>query len=451
MYGIEYRPVDFGTVLGLDDAKEILQAYLREDIYDPAYLFAGSHATGKTTLGRIFAASILCENRGEDMSPCNQCPSCRQFLQGNHPGYIEYDSALSSNKENVQRIVDSLQYEIVTRYKIILFDEAHNLSKEAKEVFLKQLEKESNIILIFCTTEYEKMPETLRSRCIQFQLHEPTEQNVCRKLEAICRHKGFDYESDALMTIVKATGRHYRDAENRLRQVSMLGPIDQENVKKATSVYMEEVVALLLNLSYDLSKAIQLADFLTSKMNIRMIYDWILRILNDTIKRISGVSFSGRYDELLKMMQKQYSSAAYEILDYVLSRSRLNDITLFQSDLLIIHYKFLRDAFAPKDLKDLSKKENPEESTSDNSENENEQGAKSIKDIHALPRGHREDAVREYRMARKKEGTDDSLKERVGEAWGPEEKRETSPLIHRTEISRKEFRKVLEGTLDGET
>ncbi|MBD3261284.1 MAG: AAA family ATPase [Candidatus Altiarchaeales archaeon] len=451
MYGIEYRPVDFGTVLGLDDAKEILQAYLRQDQYDPAYLFAGSHATGKTTLGRIFASSILCENRKEDMSPCNECSSCKQFLQGNHPGYIEYDSALSSNKENVQRIVDSLQYEIVTRYKIILFDEAHNLSKEAKEVFLKQLEKESNIILIFCTTEYDKMPETLRSRCIQFQLHEPTEQNVCHKLEAICKHKGFEYESEALTTIVRATGRHYRDAENRLRQISFLGPINQENVKKATSVYVEEVIALLLNLSYDLSKALQLADFLVSKMNIKMIYNWILCILNDTIKRSSGVSFSGRYDELLKMMQKQYSSAAYEILDYVLSRSRLNDITLFQSDLLIIHYKFLCDALAPKELKDLSKKENLDESKSDDSKNESDQGGKSIKDIHALPRGHREDAVREYRLSRRKEGTDDTLNERVGEAWGPEEKGEKAPLIHRTEISRKEFRKVLEGTLDDKT
>jgi hypothetical protein len=188
-------------------------------------------------------------------------------------------------------------------------------------------------------------------------------------------------------------------------------------------------------------------------MNIKMIYDWILRILNDTIKRISGVSFTGKYDDLLKMMQKQYSTAAYEILDYVLSRSRLNDITLFQSDLLIIHYKFLRDAFAPKDLKDLKKRETPEESdTSDDSEKEKDQGAKTLKDIHKLPRGHREDVVRNYRMAKRKDGGDDnSMNERVGEAWGPEEKGETTPLIHRTEISRKEFRKVLEDTLDGET
>lgn len=80
MFGTKYRPLDFDSVFGLDDIKDILKAIIKSDQYDPAYLFEGDYSSGKTTLGRLFSRSILCHNRKEDMSPCNECSSCLDFL-----------------------------------------------------------------------------------------------------------------------------------------------------------------------------------------------------------------------------------------------------------------------------------------------------------------------------------------------------------------------------------
>ena len=80
MFGEEFRPLEFSSVFGLETTKELLQKTLKKKVYDPAYLFVGGHTTGKTSLGRIFARAILCENPKDDMSPCNECPSCKDFL-----------------------------------------------------------------------------------------------------------------------------------------------------------------------------------------------------------------------------------------------------------------------------------------------------------------------------------------------------------------------------------
>lgn len=449
MFGVEFRPLTFGDVLGLEDTKEILKKILQTNNYDPGYIFGGSHATGKTTLGRIFARAALCKNRREDMSPCNECKSCRDFLEERNPGYLEIDAANQGTKENIQAIKDSLRYETLSNMKIILFDEAHDISEAGKDALLLQLERpDPNIILIFCTTDPDKMHNTLRSRCMEFAIQDPSEKLVKMKLEAICKSKTLVYDGEALEDIVRSVGRHYRDAENKLRQVSLLGDITRDNVKKAVSLYVDEATGLLLTIPDDLGRALTFSDYLVSKMNVHRIYSLIVRILVDSVKQLNGVPFAeGRYSELLHAISRKYGAMVYEVIDYLVSRNRLNDQQMFQSDLLILHYRFRRGSFIPKEQPSgVTVSDQPK--VAQKKDEQPVVRAPSISELSKLPDGKREDVVREYKENRRKQRVDERVPEMVSKAWGPEKKENTQELIHRRPVSKAELERVLKGTHD---
>lgn len=448
MFGIEFRPLTFGDVLGLDDAKDILRKILTTGDYDSGYIFGGSHATGKTTLGRIFARAILCENRAEDMSPCNECKSCKDFLAERNPAYMEIDAANQGTKENIQIIKDSLRYETMSSRKIILFDEAHDISEAGKDALLLQLERyDQNVILIFCTTDPDKMHQTLRSRCMEFATQDPSEALVKEKLSRICTAKSITHESEALDDIVRSVGRHYRDAENKLRQVSLLGDVTRDNVKRAVSSYVDETTGLLLTLPDDLGKALTFADYLLSKMNVHRIYGLIVRIMVDSVKQANGVAFAeGRYSDLLRAVTKKYGTMAFEVLDYIIAKNRLNDQQMFQSDLLILHYRFRRGSFVPKE-QTAAPMVSPDRPQAQQKKTSG-QKAPSISELSKLPDGKKEDVIREYKEGRRKLKVDERVPENVSKVWGPEKKEKTQELIHRRPVSRDELERVLKGLND---
>lgn len=450
MFGVEFRPLTFDEVLGLEDVKEILRNVLRRQDYDQGYIFGGSHATGKTTLGRIFARAVLCENRGADMSPCNKCRSCREFLEDRSSAYLEIDAASQGTKEKIQDIKDSLRYETLSSRKIILFDEAHDISDAGKDALLTHLERrDPNVIVIFCTTEPEKMHKTLRSRCMEFSIQEPSDENVRSKLRMICGAKDLSHEDGALDDIVRAVGRHYRDAENRLRQVSMLGDVTRENVKKAVAMYTDETAGMLLTIPDDLTKALTFADYLVSKMSVHRIYALAVRILVDTVKLANGLPFpAGRYRELLAAVNRKYGAMAFEVLDYIVSKNRLNDLPMFQSDLLIVHYRFRRGSFVPQEAP--ARADRPPDKARREEEGAGESRAPSISELAQLPSGKREDVVRKYKEGRRKQRVEERVPERVSKVWGPEQKENVEGLPHRRPVSRMDVERVLKGSIDGE-
>jgi DNA polymerase-3 subunit gamma/tau len=416
MFGTEYRPLNFDDVLGLDNIKDILRAILKSKDYDPAYLFVGEYSSGKTTLGRMLARSILCSNRKEDMSPCNECPSCKDFLEERSLAYIEVDAANNSTKEKIQEILEALIYETVAEKRIILLDECHEISKAGKDALLIQLEKKNkNVVFIFCTTAVDKMPPELRSRCVEFQLPLPTEANIQKKLEHICKVNNFNYTPDALSTIIQATGRHYRDAEIRLGTISKLGDINEENVGKVVTLYNKELAYLLSTLTYDLTKAFKAVEWLTGRVNIKNIYESILRMLNDSIKYTQGFTFeSTSYNEILKILSKQYGTSAFEVVDYLLTKNRLNDLTMFQSDLLIIHYKFLQGHFEPKEP--TPRKPAPESTT----KVEKSPQVFDFDFINKQPPWEKEELIRQVKHKKLQEHEESKVPENVSKEWGPQ-------------------------------
>jgi len=445
MFSTKYRPLDFKSVIGLEVQKEILQNILRRQEYDPAYLFSGDWSTGKTTLARIFARSIFCENRKEDMSPCNECFSCREFLSERHPGYIEIDAANNGTKDKIKEIRDSLSYDSVSRRLVILYDEAHNISKEGKDAWLKELEKEyKNVHLIFCTTEIDKMPDSLKSRCMHFTINHPTEAHIKDKLRYISLQNNLTVEDDALSTIVQGVGCHYRDAENKLRQISFIGDITIENAKKVVNIYNEEVSKMLIALSFNINEAMVIADFLVQRMTIKEIYNNIIKILIDSLRLINGISNDSQtYNAILSSVAKQYGESLYEVIDFILSKNRLNDLSLFQSDLLLIHYKYLRSHFDPKNTTAI-----PEQPTTSSTEPIERKKVNKMDELKTVSSPwERAELIRNMKKE-KKEAGDTRVPEVVSSEWGSPVDSFGVGSILKKEITPEQFGKKVRRLLD---
>lgn len=450
MSGTKYRPLDFSNVLGLDSIKLILQRIIHRQEFDPAYLFSGDFSTGKTTLGRIFVRSVFCMNRKEDMSPCNQCSSCKDFLLERHPGYIEIDAANNGSKDKIKEIREKLSYESVTNRIFILFDECHNISKEGNDALLKEIEKDrDNVHFIFCTTELDKMPPPLRSRCIQFNINQPTEDNIQKKLAYICEKEKLEYEPEALKLITQSTGRHYRDAENKLRQVSFLGSISIENTKKVACIYEEEIARMLVFLSDDVGVALEVCDFVSERMNIKNIYETIVRLLIDSIKLLQGdMDVSNSAMSYMNDIVRQYGDSLYEVLDFILTKKRFNDLTFLQSDLLLMHYKFIRCQFDPKSSPEI-KSTNVANNQSNKNKIESRNKMEDLK--RAGSSWERAELMRKIRNEKKKKSKkDDRVEEAVSKKWGPEVDKFGTDSVFKKEVSPSEFMKTIGGALDDE-
>ena len=447
MFGTEFRPLTFDSVYGLPVLKKVLIGNLRTNTIDTGYLFVGPYSSGKTTISRLFARSILCENRAADMSPCNECPSCKAFLEGRHAGYLEIDAANNGTKDKIQEIKELLKYESITSKKIILFDEAQNITKEGKDALLLQLEMDDpNIVLIFCTTEVDKMPSTIKSRCSDFRLPEPSEKDIIQKLEDICKLKSLKYTRDALHMIVLSVGKHYRDAENKLRQVSMLGDISIENVKAVVSLYDSEIAEMLLSLPNNLSSAIRLSESLMESMDIRQIYNSVLRLLNDAIKNINGVTFdSSDYTKIVGSLRNNFGNVLFEILDYIINKDRLNDVTMFQSDILILHYKFVKGGFKFKAFDTPAEQDDRDKKRSDSQS----EGREILQDKSLEP-WEKDDKLRVLRMKKLQSDKNEKVPEKVSKKWGPETKNKVPEQPEKSKLTKEQFTEIVGGEIESD-
>lgn len=235
----KYRPKVFDEVLGQDATVSILREFVRSGAgLRQSYMFAGPFGSGKTTLGRILARSLLCD-QPVDGQACGECSSCVEILEtGGSADFIEVDAATNSGKDNIRKIVESLQYTSFSgKRRIYLFDEAHQLSRDALDALLKPMEdseagsEDKRLVCIFATTEPEKMRTTVVSRCAPpFIIRHASVGQIADRLEFVCQQEGFEYEKSALSLIAEHCECHIRDALKTVEGVSMLGAISEENV-----------------------------------------------------------------------------------------------------------------------------------------------------------------------------------------------------------------------------
>ena len=238
----KYRPRSFDDVLGQEAIIAILRRFIVTGrALHQSYLFAGPFGSGKTTLGRITARVLMCSSPTPTGDPCDTCDSCKSILEtGASYDFVEVDAATNSGKADVQKIVEDIQYSTFSgRRRIYLFDEAHQLSKDALDALLKPLEEtivgtqEKRLICIFCTTEPEKMKATIFSRCAPTFVIQPVPPPIiAKRLAYVCEQEGYEYDLEMLQIIAEITECHIRDALKAIEGVSMLGPINRENVSK---------------------------------------------------------------------------------------------------------------------------------------------------------------------------------------------------------------------------
>ena len=221
-FDTKYRPRTFNDVLGQEATITILRRYIASGRgLHQSYLFAGAWGSGKTTLGRIMARSLMCQSPTVEGDPCDACPSCTSILEtGASMDFVEVDAATNSGKADVQKITEEIQYSTYAgRRRIYLFDEAHQLSKDALDALLKPLEEvipgtqEKRLVCIFCTTEPEKMKATIFSRCAPtFVIQPVAPPQIAKRLAWVCEQEGFEYDLDMLQIIAELTECHIRDA-----------------------------------------------------------------------------------------------------------------------------------------------------------------------------------------------------------------------------------------------
>jgi len=266
---IAYRPRNYADVLGQEATIAILREYVRSGRgFQQSYLFCGGHGSGKTTLGRILARALLCETP-KDGEPCDECASCRSLLDhGVSPDFVEVDAATNSGKADITKITDEVAYSTFSgKRRIYLFDESHQLSRDALDALLKYLEdtfpgsQDKKLTCIFCTTEPEKMRATILSRCAPaFVVQAQKPEHIAQRLAHICAKEGMDADPEMLTLIAEITECHIRDAMKAIEGVSMLGPINRANVTAYLHLDLNQAyIDLLVAIGTDLPAALAAA------------------------------------------------------------------------------------------------------------------------------------------------------------------------------------------------
>ena len=220
----KWRPLTFDTVVGQEHVTRTLKNEIRMDRIAHAYLFCGSRGTGKTSTARILSRAVNCEHPIEG-NPCNECPTCKGILDGSILDVLEIDAASNNGVDNIRSIREEAQYSAATApYRIYIIDEVHMLSSGAFNALLKLLEEPpEHVIFILATTEAQKVPATILSRCQRFDFHRIGAGAIRERLIEICEKSGISYEEDALSLIAKEADGAMRDALSIMDQCLSVG------------------------------------------------------------------------------------------------------------------------------------------------------------------------------------------------------------------------------------
>jgi len=225
------RPQDFSSVVGQSSVVTALRNALSDGRVAQAYLFAGIRGVGKTSVARVFAKALNCEN-GPGSDPCNDCTTCSEITKGSDLDVIEVDAATYSKVEQVRELTESLQYGPARdRYKVVVIDEIHRLSRQAFDALLKIVEEPPDrVVFIFATTEIDAVPATILSRCQEFRFRRVAFGELAAHLRRLCESESIEASDTSLRLIARAAEGSVRDAVALLDQLATFGAgkIDDE-------------------------------------------------------------------------------------------------------------------------------------------------------------------------------------------------------------------------------
>jgi len=265
----KWRPKNFHEMVGQTHVLRALINALDENRLHHAYLFTGTRGVGKTTVARIFAKSLNCDE-GIGSNPCGVCPACQEINDGRFVDLIEVDAASRTKVEDTREILENVQYAPTRgRYKVYLIDEVHMLSKSSFNALLKTLEEPpEHVKFLLATTDPQKLPMTVLSRCLQFNLKNMSAEMVVGHLENVLTAEKIEYQSPALWQLAKAANGSMRDAMSLTDQSiafgqgkvltqdvnDMLGNVDSSQVQHIVRLLLQVDAKGLLNLIQQISE-----------------------------------------------------------------------------------------------------------------------------------------------------------------------------------------------------
>ncbi len=355
------RPQDFDSLVGQEFVVSTLENAIKENRIAHAYLFSGPRGVGKTSSARLLAKALNCE-KGLSAHPCGVCESCREITAGNSVDVIEIDGASYNGVDAVRAIKEEVTFPPqASRYKIYIIDEVHMLSISAFNALLKTIEEPPEyVIFIFATTELQKVPQTIRSRCQQFHFQLISQENIVRCLKSAAEDLGIQADEDALYWISKEGAGSMRDSYTLFDQVAAFseGHITLGKIREKLGIASGEAIASILRFSYqgDTKSAIEALDELFSSgasegQLLKDFTDYVRCLLfyKAGIRRAELLSFPRQDmpEDIIEMYSKEMLETVLKALMDLYRDIRYSISPRFELELLISRLSSIRFLSSP--------------------------------------------------------------------------------------------------------
>ncbi len=355
----KWRPQDFASLIGQQAVVTALTNALAEGRVAQAYLFSGIRGVGKTTAARVFAKALNCE-RGTADGPCNACVPCREITAGSDLDVLEIDAATYSKVEQVRELAESLKYGPARdRYKVVVLDEVHRLSRQAFDALLKIIEEPPpRLVFIFATTEIDAVPATILSRCQEFHFRRVASPELAQHLRAICSAEGISASDTALALLARAGEGSVRDAVALLDQLATFGrgTVDEEEAARLLggldlALFENLLAAILEGRAADVSALAREVE--ENGWDPRQVYAHFLAYCRDALHLALGdasAAAAALPKDERTALSRLASGAGYENLLRLLHQLLSSELAVRRSDAgaLALELAWLRAAELPK-------------------------------------------------------------------------------------------------------
>ena len=318
----KYRPMDFNEVIGQDHIVKALINSINQEKIHQAFIFSGTRGVGKTTIARILAKCLNCESSSKPTpDPCNKCSNTKEISTGRSVDFLEIDAASNTQVEKIRDLIETVEYKPAKgRFKIYLIDEVHMLSPASFNALLKTLEEPPpHVIFIFATTNPEKIPKTVQSRCLQLNLKTVDEEILSIHLKKILKKEKINYDTDSISLIANTANGSVRDSLTLLDQAIAYGngELLKEDVKALLGTIDNSLLIELIDSVVD-GNGKKTFDLLSKIEELTPEYDKILKDIISTLHKISlhqivQNSESDDIKDLSTKIDKEFCQLLYEI------------------------------------------------------------------------------------------------------------------------------------------